>query len=61
MYAICQAVKALEARGQSVRRYTIFPDSQAAIRRELTDALGPDQQWARAIIEVSERAMSNNN
>ena len=36
-------------------------DSQAAIRRALSNSLSPDQQWAKAIIEVSERAMANNN
>ena len=49
----------MEARGQSRRRYTIF--SQAAIRRALADSLGPGQQRARAIIEVAERVMANNN
>ena len=42
--AIYQAVGVLEARGQSGRRYITFSDSQAAIRRALTDSLGLDQQ-----------------
>ena len=49
----------VEAKGQSGRRYTIFSDSQAAIRRALHDGLGPGQQ--RAITEVASRVMTNNN
>ena len=60
LFAICRAVRVLEARGQEGRRY-IFSDSQAAIRRALNDSLGPGQQWARAIIEVVERVVARNN
>lgn len=55
-----QPMKVLEARGQSGRRYTIFSDSRAGIRRVLSDALGPGQQWARAVVEVTGRVMANN-
>ena len=41
LYAIYQAIRALEARGQTGRRYTAFSDSQAAIRRAMHDGLGP--------------------
>ena len=54
-------MRILEARGQAGRRYTIFPDSQAAIRRALNGSPVPGQQWARAIIEVVGWVMANNN
>ena len=53
VYAIYQALRVFEERGQTGRKYTIFSDCQPAIRRALSDALGPGQQWARAIIEVA--------
>ena len=53
VYAIYQALRVFEERGQTGRKYTVFSDCQPAIRRALSDALGPGQQWARAIIEVA--------
>ena len=44
LFAIYQAMKVLEARDQTRRRYTIFSDSQAAIRSALNDSSGPGQQ-----------------
>ena len=60
-FAIYQTLKIFEARGQPGERYTIFSDCQPAIRRALTDALGPGQQWARASIEVAARLIGNGN
>ena len=61
VFAIYQALKIFEARQQSGRKYTIFSDSQPAIRRAMTDSLGPGQQWARAIIEVASRLVASDN
>ena len=61
VYAIYQALRIFEERGQSGEKYTVFPDCQSAIRRALSDALGPGQQWARAIIELATRLISRNN
>ena len=61
LYAIYQAARVLGARGQSEMKYTIFSDSKAAIRRGLTDPLGPGQQCSMAIIEVAGRVTPNNN
>ena len=52
-FAIYQALKIFEERCQPGEKYTIFSDRQPAISRALSDALGPGQQWARAIIEVA--------
>ena len=60
-HAIYQALKIFEERGQSGRKYTIFSDCQPAIRRALSDTLGPGQQWARAIIEAATRLIGCNN
>ena len=49
------------ARRQSGEKYTIFSDCQPAIRRALSDALGPGQQWARAIAEVASRLIESGN
>ena len=48
-------------RGQSGRKYTVLSDCQPAIRRALSDALGPGQQWARAIIELATRLVGRGN
>ena len=61
VYAIYQALKIFEERQQAGRKYTVFSDCQPAIRRALSDVLGPGQQWARAIIEVATRLISCNN
>ena len=36
-------------------------DPQRAIRRAMTDALGPGQQWAKAIVEVGTRLAARDN
>ena len=61
VFAIYQAPKIFEARSGTGRRYTIFSDSQSAIRRALSDSLGPGQQWARATIEVCSCLMARGN
>ena len=61
VYAIYQALRIFEERHQSGRKYTIFSDFQPTIRRALSDALGPGQQWARAIIETATRLISQGN
>ena len=61
LYAIYQTMGTLEAKGQTGRWYTVFSDSQAAIRRAVHDGLGPGQQWARATIEAATRIMVHNN
>ena len=61
VYAIYQALRVFEERGQTGRKYTVFSDCQPAIRRALSDALGPGQQWARAIIEVATRLIDCGN
>ena len=61
VYAIYQALRIFEERGQSGKKYMIFSDCQPAIRRALSDVLGPGQQWARAIIEVATRLVSRGN
>ena len=61
VYAIYQALRVFEKRGQSGKKYMIFSDCQPAIRRALSDVLGPGQQWARAIIEVATRLVSRGN
>ena len=59
--AICRALRIFEARQQTGEKYTIFSDPQPAIRRTMSDSLGPGQQWARAIIEVATRLMASSN
>ena len=53
VYAIYQALKIFEERHQSGKQYTVFSDCQPTIKRTLSDALGPGQQWARAIIKAA--------
>ena len=39
----------------------VFSNCQPAIRRALSDALGPCQQWARAIIDLATGLISRGN
>ena len=55
------ALRIIEEQGQSGQRYTVFSDCQPAIQRTLSDQLGPDQQWARAIFEVTSRLVAAGN
>ena len=61
VFAIYQALRAFEGRQQSGRKFTIFSDSQPAIRRIASVALGPGQQWARVAIEVASRLVARGN
>ena len=54
-FATYQALRTFEEGGESGRSFTVFSDSQSAIRRVLTNALIPGKQWAIAIIEVGTR------
>ena len=55
VFAIWQALLALERRNESGRRYTIFVDSTAAITRVRDDARSPGQRFGVAAIEVESR------
>ena len=57
VFAIYQALKIFGA-GEPRRSFTVFSDSQSAIQRALTDALGSRQQRVRAIIEVCAHLVS---
>ena len=61
VYAIYQALRIFEERHQSGRKYMVFSDCQPAIRRALSDALGPCQQWARATIDLATGLISRGN
>ena len=58
VFAIYQALRIFEARQQSGEKYTIFLASQWWA---LSDALGPGEQWARAIIEAASRLIESGN
>ena len=53
VYAILQAVKIMNARGEGNQSYTIFSDSQAAIARVRYDDCRPAQALARAVVDFS--------
>ena len=61
VFAIYQALSIFEAKQRSGRKFTIFSDSQLAIRRTMTGLAAPGEQWARAIIEVASRLMASVN
>ena len=61
VFDIYQALRIFEARQRTGQKYTIFSDSQPVIRWAMMDALGPGQQWARAIIEVASRLKASGN
>ena len=52
VFAIWQALVALEQGRESGRRYTVFVDSTSAITRDRDDARGPGQRFGVAAIEV---------
>ena len=60
-FLIYQALKVFRARQKSGCKYTVFSDSQSAIRRALSDAMRPSQQWAKAIIEVASEIVARDN
>ena len=61
VFAIYQALRTFESRGRSGRRFAVFSDCQPAIQEAGSDALGPGQCWARAIIEVATRLVASGN
>ena len=61
VYAIYQALRTFEERQETGKKYTVFSDCQPAIRRALSDAIGPCQQWARAIIDLATRLIGRRN
>ena len=54
-----QALRIFEAKQRSGRKFTIFSDSQLAIRHAMTGLAAPGKQWARAIIKVASRLMAS--
>jgi len=61
LYAIYRAIMRFGKRREHDQEYTIFVDSQAAIKRCLTDHQGPGQEIARAIIRWSESIANRGN
>ena len=53
VFAILQAVKTFNAKGDEKQNYTVFSDSQAAIFRVRHDDCGPAQALARAVVDFS--------
>ena len=60
-FAIYQALRVLDQRQESGRRYTVFVDSTAAIDRMKTDALGRGQHFAIAAMEVCGLVLARDN
>lgn len=61
VFAIYQALRICNDNQRPGHRYTVFSDSQAAVQRIRTDAVGPGQQWATAAIEVCSRPLHREN
>ena len=61
VFAIYQALRAIEQRQERGRQYTVFVDSTSAITRVGDDSLGPGQHFAVASIEVCGRIISSDN
>ena len=61
VYAICEAIKLLDGRGETEQSYVIFSDSQAAIHRVLHEECGPAQALARIAIDASRRLRARGN
>ena len=55
VYAIREAIRLLDERGEAGQSYTVFSDSQAAIYRVLHEECGPTQALARTAIDSSYR------
>ena len=54
VYALLEAIRLLNDRGETDASYTVFSDSQAAIFRLLHEECGPAQALARAAITASQ-------
>ena len=61
VFAVWQALRALEQRSERNREYTIFVDSTSAITRVRDDARGPGQRFGVAAIEVETRLAAAGN
>ena len=61
VFAILQALRVFDERGQSGKEYTIFSDCQPAIQRARSDQPGLGQCWTCAIIEVASRPVARGN
>ena len=61
VFAVWQALRALEQRSRHGREYTIFVDSASAITRVRGDARGPGQRIGVAAIEVETRLAAAGN
>ena len=61
VFCIYQALRLVDRRQESGRRYTIFVDSTAAIEQVRTDALGPGPAHAIAAMESCNRILGYDN
>ena len=61
VFAIYQALRAIEQKQERGRQYTVFVDSTLAITRVGDDDLGPGQRFAVAAIEGCSRVIANDN
>ena len=61
VFAVWQALRALEQRNERDREYTIFVDSTSAITRVRDDARGRGQRFGVAAIEVETRLAAAGN
>ena len=61
VYALLEAIRLLNDRGETDANYTVFSDSQAAIFRLLHEECGPAQALARAAIEASQELRARGN
>ena len=61
VFAVWQALRALEQRNERDRKYVIFMDSASAITRVRDDARGPGQRFGVAAIEVETRLAAAGN
>ena len=61
VFAILQAVKTLDARGEEKQSYTVFSDSQAAIYQVRHDDCGPAQTLARAVVDFPNELQQRGN
>lgn len=61
MFAVYRAVHFIDQRQESERRYTLFVDSTAAIKRARMDSLGPGRRFAIAAMVVCDRVLARTN
>ena len=61
VYAIFQAIRLLNGRGEYGKDYTIFSDSQAAVARAQHTDCGPAQALASAVVDFSYEIRSRGN